>query len=147
MAHEQRTKVCRISSEITSLCKGFSQWKFRIGMYATTSTDSSVFIIGGFSGSSVLSTVAEYKNGEWKKIGDLTQPRASSVAFNVGSSIKIMGGLYSPGTPAGSLTWQSTNTEIMDMTSGDSQLVEPILSYNWFMFGMFRVESEYCTKN
>ena len=61
-------------------------------MYATTSTDSSVFVIGGFSGLSVLSTVAEYKNGGWRKVGDLIQPRASSVAFIVGSSIKIMGG-------------------------------------------------------
>lgn len=135
-----------ISLERVKLARIFSQSKFRIGYYATTSTDSSVFIIGGFTGRSELSTVAEYKNGEWKKVGDLIQPRSSSVAFIVGSSIKIMGGLYGGGTST-SRTWLSTNTEIMDMTSGDSQLIEPILSSQWLMFGMFRVESEYCTKN
>ena len=55
-----------------------------------------------------------------------------------------MGGVYGLGQVKGGL---STNTEILDITSGNSQLAEPILPSWWVRFGMFRVESQYCSKN
>ena len=71
---------------------------FRIGWYSTTSTDESVFIIGGtdMSGSSYfeISTIAEYKNGKWRKIGNMAQARRSSIAYIFGSSMKIIGGRH-----------------------------------------------------
>ena len=80
---------------------------FRIGWYSTTSTAESVFIIGGKStahrdltdkipSSSYfdVSTIAEYKNGKWRKIGDMVQARRSSIAYIFGSSMKIIGGRF-----------------------------------------------------
>ena len=69
---------------------------FRIGVYSTTSTDESVFIIGGTSGNYPsyveLSTIAEYKNGKWRKVGNMAQARHSSIAYIFGSSMKIISG-------------------------------------------------------
>ena len=69
---------------------------FRIYWYSTTSTDESVFIIGGTSGdypSTVeLSTIAEYKDGKWRKIGNMAHGRRRSISYIFGSSMKIIGG-------------------------------------------------------
>ena len=82
---------------------------FRIGWYSTTSTDESVFIIGGMSTAHRdldmsdkipssswfdVTTIAEYKNGKWRKIGDMVQARSSSIAYIFGSSMKIIGGRF-----------------------------------------------------
>ena len=71
---------------------------FRIGFYATASTDESVLIIGGFTGyggngsPNIISTIAEYKNGSWKNIGNLAQARYVHGAITSGSVTMIVDG-------------------------------------------------------
>ena len=67
--------------------------QFRIAYYATASTDESVLIIGGFTGGSpnIILTIAEYKNGSWKNIGNLVQARYDHGAITSGSVTMIVG--------------------------------------------------------
>ena len=71
---------------------------FSISSYATASTDESVFIIGGFIGPTApwkpafTSTIAEYKDGNWEKVGDLAQARYSHGAITSESVTMILGG-------------------------------------------------------
>ena len=70
-------------------------WSFlRISNYATASTRESVLIIGGFTDGSpsYTSTIAEYKDGSWKNVGDLTQSRSSHGAITSGSVTMVIGG-------------------------------------------------------
>ena len=67
----------------------------RIYRYATASTDSAAYIIGGYDGDYV-STIAEYKNNKWRKIGDLNEPKMGmSVIFNNGEYIVVGGDVHS----------------------------------------------------
>ena len=65
---------------------------FRIAQYATASTDSAAYIIGGFAKSQYTSTIAQYKNNKWLKIGDLNEKTyALSAIFHNGEHF-IVGG-------------------------------------------------------
>ena len=64
----------------------------RITHYATTSTEESVYIIGGNGDSNALSVIAEYKNDEWFNIGNLQQARSSHGAITSGSWTMVIGG-------------------------------------------------------
>ena len=69
----------------------------RIFLYATASTDSAAFIIGGHTGSKKISTIAEYRNNKWLEIGNLIEPKDSlSAIFNNGEYF-IVGGDVNPG--------------------------------------------------
>ena len=65
-------------------------------MYATASTDSAAYIIGGDSGygwsPEYVSTIAEYKNNKWRKFGDLTKKRRGSSAIFFNGEYIIVGG-------------------------------------------------------
>ena len=66
---------------------------FRIALYATTSTEESVYVIGGNNGEpSTSSVIAEYKNDEWFNIGNLQQARYSHGAITSGSWTMVLGG-------------------------------------------------------
>ena len=66
---------------------------FRIYSYATASTDSAAYIIGGYGdGSGYVSTIAEYKNNKWRKFGDLTKKRYGSSAIFYNGEYIIVGG-------------------------------------------------------
>ena len=70
---------------------------FRIYWYATASTDSAAYIIGGIGdGPSpdgvFYSTIAEYKNNKWRKFGDLTKKRGYSSAIFFNGEYIIVGG-------------------------------------------------------
>ena len=67
---------------------------FRISYYATAQTDESVLIIGGYTyGSpSRISTIAEYKDGNWKNIGNLAQARRGHSAITSGSVTMVASG-------------------------------------------------------
>ena len=68
----------------------------RISHYATASTDSAAYIIGGYGGGYV-STIAQYKNNKWLKIGDLNEKTyALSAIFHNGEHF-IVGGLVNSG--------------------------------------------------
>ena len=70
----------------------------RIYAYATASTDSAAYIIGGYDGyGSYVSTIAEYKNNQWRKFGDLTKPKDSSSAILYNGEYIIVGGGVSSG--------------------------------------------------
>ena len=45
-----------------------------------------------------ISTIAEFKNGNWKKVGDLAQARMSHGAITLGSTIMVVGGWPEGGT-------------------------------------------------
>ena len=66
---------------------------FRIYWYATASTDSAAYIIGGVDGGwDSVSTIAEYKNNKWRKFGDLTKKRRGSSAIFFNGEYIIVGG-------------------------------------------------------
>ena len=55
-------------------------YNFRIALYSTASTENAAYIIGGsdkpyipdvWSDDGYSTTIAEYKNGQWSKLGDL----------------------------------------------------------------------------
>ena len=65
----------------------------RIFSYATTSTDDSVYIIGGYiSSSSPSSTIAKYSGGSWTKTGSLKQARLGHGAITLEGITMIIGG-------------------------------------------------------
>ena len=69
---------------------------FRIYYYATASTDSAAYIIGGWNGRGAVSTIAEYKNNNWREIGNLNEPKSYlSAIFNNGEYIVVGGEVYS----------------------------------------------------
>ena len=70
---------------------------FRIAFYATASTSESVLIIGGYNGGSYISTIAEYKDGSWKNVGNLAQARHAHGAITSGSSTMVVGGYPNDG--------------------------------------------------
>ena len=69
----------------------------RISGYATASTDSAAYIIGGYDGNNYLSTIAKYKNNKWLKIGDLNEKKYRlSAIFHNGENF-IVGGRVDSG--------------------------------------------------
>ena len=63
----------------------------RISHYATASTDSAAYIIGGF----YKSTIAQFKNNKWLKIGDLNEGKDSlSAIFHDGEYLIVGGDNY-----------------------------------------------------
>ena len=65
----------------------------RIYNYATASTDSAAYIIGGYKWRENVSTIAQFKNNRWRKIGNLNEPKDSlSAIFNNGEYI-VVGGI------------------------------------------------------
>ena len=68
--------------------------------YATASTSESVLIIGGDTGTSYTSTIAEYKDGIWKNIGNLMQARYGhgAISDTSGSITMVVGGYPNRGS-------------------------------------------------
>ena len=68
----------------------------RITYYATTSTEESVYIIGGWTDDSLTvgrtPIIAEYKNDEWYNAGSLKQSRHGHGAITSGSLTMVIGG-------------------------------------------------------
>ena len=68
----------------------------RICRYATASTDSAAYIIGGKNDGEKISTIAEYKNSNWRAIGNLNEPKSYlSAIFNNGEYIAVGGDVNS----------------------------------------------------
>ena len=83
-----------------NLCNKNFKRDLRIGYYATTSGKDSVYIIGGYITEKGYrsSTIAEFKNDQWRNLGDLQQARYSHGAIKVGSLTYIIGGVSSDGS-------------------------------------------------
>ena len=84
-----------ISKYLTNF--SFLELIFRISYYATASTDESVYIIGGFTAGSPhrITTIAEYKDGNWRIAGNLAQARNNHGAITSGSTTMVVGGYLS----------------------------------------------------
>ena len=68
----------------------------RICYYATASTDSAAYIIGGYVGGSYISTIAQFKNNQWLEIGDLKERKDElSAIFHDGEYLIVGGNTYS----------------------------------------------------
>ena len=63
--------------------------------YSTAATDEAAYIIGGYQGSDYSSTIAEFKNEQWRKLGDLTQGRMYHGSISIGHQTMILGGTTS----------------------------------------------------
>ena len=75
-------------------------WYYRISLYATASTNESIYIIGGYVGGSAsyTSTIAEYKEENWKNVGNLAQARAYHGAITSESTTMSVGGYPNRGS-------------------------------------------------
>ena len=73
---------------------------FSISCYTTASTDESVYIIGGYTNGSpsYISTIAEYKDGDWKNVGNLRQGRHRHGAITSGPTTMVVGGYPNGGS-------------------------------------------------
>ena len=66
---------------------------FRIICYSTASTESAAYFIGGEDvGGKYFSTIAEFKDDEWRNIGDLVKARSSPSTIIIGDEAVIVGG-------------------------------------------------------
>ena len=65
---------------------------FRISSYGTASTDSAAYILGGYGGDGRISTIAQFQNNEWQKIGNLKEIKSDSSAILHGGEYLIIGG-------------------------------------------------------
>ena len=74
----------------------FSRQKFsQVLSYSTAATADTAYIIGGYQGSSYSTTIAQFKNNQWSKAGDLTQGREYHGSISVGTETMVIGGYAS----------------------------------------------------
>ena len=70
-------------------------------MYATTSTERSVYIIGGFTyevaAGYKTAIIAEYKNDRWYNVGNLHQSRHGHGAITSSGLTMVVGGSSADG--------------------------------------------------
>ena len=65
----------------------------RISNYGTASTDSAAYILGGyFARAERTSTIAQFQNDEWQKIGELNEVKSDSSAILHNGEYLIIGG-------------------------------------------------------
>ena len=60
--------------------------------YSTAATDEAAYIIGGWQGSNYSPTIAEFKNDQWRKLGDLTQGRDRHGSISISHQTMVVGG-------------------------------------------------------
>ena len=73
--------------------------------YSTAATDDAAYIIGGFqSGGCFLCgeisyspTISEFKNGKWRKLGELIQGRQIHGSISIGQFTMVVGGATKSG--------------------------------------------------
>ena len=111
---------------VNILCK-YSRSIFRIYGYDTVSTDDGVLVIGGATDGSPyqISTVAEYKDGSWRNIGNLARNRFYHKSIKLGSNIMILGGTeYNPGVARSNM-----NVEIWNLDTNTSQIIDSTFTF------------------
>ena len=67
----------------------------RISNYGTASTNSAAYILGGYyylNGNQRTSTIAQFQNNEWQKIGELNEVKSDSSAVLHDGEYLIIGG-------------------------------------------------------
>ena len=77
----------------------------RVFVYSTAATDDAAYIIGGYQSegfsrfllTSYSSTIAEFKNGKWRKLGELIQGRQIHGSISIGQFTMVVGGATKSG--------------------------------------------------
>ena len=68
---------------------------FRIVHYVTAHTDESVFVISSWTNQLLgepSRTIAEYKDGTWRNVGNMTVYRHGHRSIQLGSTVMVVGG-------------------------------------------------------
>ena len=60
--------------------------------YSTAMTDQAAYIISGYQDWYDSKTIAEFKNNQWRKFGELAQARNFHGSISVGSRTMVVGG-------------------------------------------------------
>jgi len=103
---------------------------------ALVSLGDKVLVFGGNDSSSgAVSTIAQYSNDNWTKIGDLLQPRYAHNCIVFESDILIVGG-------SGTLSTEAWNIENKSSTA-----IEPTLSNYRYYPALLHVPFEFCLPN
>ena len=85
-----------VVSYCSRLVDNRSRDQFRIVYYySTAATTDAAYIIGGNQESSYSTTIAQFKNNKWSKVGDLTQGRQYHGSISVGTETMVIGGSVS----------------------------------------------------
>ena len=95
---------------------------------------------------SKTSTIAEYKNGVWTKIGNLKQARESHGAITVRGRTLIIGGLPNIVNANVALMDFRIDTEVWDLGSSETKIMNQTLT-NYVGGGFFEVEAGFCSRN
>ena len=66
--------------------------------YSTAATSDAAFIIGGYQDGYYSTTITEFKNNQWRKVGDLAQARYGHSSISVGLRTMIVGGVTASST-------------------------------------------------
>ena len=77
----------------------------RIYYYSTAATADAAYIIGGFQSegfsrftlTSYSSTISEFKNGKWRRLGELIQGRQVHGSISIGQFTMVVGGATKSG--------------------------------------------------
>ena len=67
----------------------------RISSYGTASTNSAAYILGGYyypNGHQKTSTIAQFQNNQWSKIGDLKEKKSNPSAILHNEEYLVIGG-------------------------------------------------------
>ena len=67
----------------------------RVHYYSTAATAEAAYIIGGYQSGSHSQRIAEYKNDQWRDVGNLTQGRYAHGSISVGTKTMVVGGYTS----------------------------------------------------
>ena len=65
--------------------------------YSTAATDEAAYIISGYQDSFYSPTIAELKNDQWRKLGDLTQGRIYHGSISIAQRTMVVGGYTQSG--------------------------------------------------
>lgn len=114
-----------------------------INGYSAISTEDNVIIFGGdTTGLSTTTTVAEFANDQWRRIGDLVERRTGHRAITNGNSVMNIGGREKPEVE------YLMSTEIWSNAKSrnyDAVAQEPLL-WDYFEYPeLFLVDYKFCT--
>ena len=115
--------------------------------YATTSTKSALFIIGGGGGNILYpqhERIVKYEDDIWSIVGNLEHGRYAHSSITSRSKTMIVGGAGTYETFG-----EPMETEIWTFDSETTSVINPTVSYNEYRDGtvLFLVDHGFCKKN
>ena len=104
--------------------------------YAATQTSDVAYIIGG---SYTKNVVAQFKDGQWRKLKDLNQGRDSHGAITIETQTMIVGGEIYLGN-------YDAQTEVWQLETGSNKIIGPTVYGHIYGVGLYAVNFDYCSK-